>query len=170
MTHNNETVSRQNFWVVNIEKSMTAEGNSVLLLVNVDQRRPLQRGLTNFQLYLTNHLQTGLLGNSSFRFPKISASPHETLRFSGNKIKCFLRDQSWSGYCFLSQQIKKVRMNILPWLKNLWIKRRIYLFWNTGNLACAQTTLLPQEKIRKKPPLPIFSWGRRGHLYTGYGN
>ena len=38
MTSKNETVSRQNLWVGNIAKSMTSEGNSVLLPANVDQR------------------------------------------------------------------------------------------------------------------------------------
>ena len=52
------------------------------------------------QLYNNKHLMTGLLGNSEFCFPRISMFPMtsswETLRFSGNKIHCSLRDQSFS--------------------------------------------------------------------------
>ena len=50
--------------------------------------------------YITNHLMTGPLGNSEFCFPRISMFPstssRETLRFSGNKIRCSPRDQSVS--------------------------------------------------------------------------
>ena len=50
--------------------------------------------------YITNHLMTGPLGNNEFCFPWISMLPstssRETLRFSGNKIHCSPRDQSWS--------------------------------------------------------------------------
>ena len=46
---------------------------------------------------------TGPLGNSEFCFPRISmftsTSSQETLRFSGNKIHCSLRDQSLSVEC-----------------------------------------------------------------------
>ena len=53
--------------------------------------------------YITNHLMTGPLGNSEFCFPRISMFPEtksrETLRFSGNKIHCFPRDQSLSVNC-----------------------------------------------------------------------
>ena len=38
---NNETVSRQNLWAGNIAKSMTSEGNSVLLPTNVYRSRDL---------------------------------------------------------------------------------------------------------------------------------
>ena len=44
---------------------------------------------------ITNHLMTGPEGNSEFCFPRIS-----TLRFSGNKIHCSLREQSLRvDYC-----------------------------------------------------------------------
>ena len=53
--------------------------------------------------YITNHLMTGLLGNSEFCFPRISVFPstssRETLTFSGNKIHCSPRDQSLSVKC-----------------------------------------------------------------------
>ena len=43
--------------------------------------------------YIANHLMTGPLGNSEFCFPRISMFPErksrETLRFEGNKIRCF---------------------------------------------------------------------------------
>ena len=48
--------------------------------------------------YITNPLMTGPLGNSEFCFSRISFFPstssRKTLRFSGNKIHCFPRDQS----------------------------------------------------------------------------
>ena len=47
---------------------------------------------------------TGPLGNSEFCFPRISMFPstssRETLRFSGNKIHCSLRDQLLSVYLY----------------------------------------------------------------------
>ena len=55
--------------------------------------------------YITNHLMTGPLGNSEFRFPRISLFPstssRETLRYSylGNKIHCSPRDPSLSVKC-----------------------------------------------------------------------
>ena len=64
----------------NIAKSMTSEGNSVLLSANVDQLPPLQRGVMTFQLW--NYFQ---LYNSSD---------------SGNKINCFPRDQSLRVYYY----------------------------------------------------------------------
>ena len=50
MTSNNETVSHYfDLRAGNIAKSMTSEGNSVLLPANVDRRPPLQRGfIMNF--------------------------------------------------------------------------------------------------------------------------
>ena len=63
MTSNNETVSRQ--------KSLSGQhckiydvssGNSALLPANVDRLR--LRCLDVFVGYITNHLMTGLLGNS----------------------------------------------------------------------------------------------------------
>ena len=54
--------------------------------------------------YVTNHLMTGPLGNREFCFPQISMFPStlswETLRFSGNKIHCSPRDQSWGVNCW----------------------------------------------------------------------
>ena len=55
--------------------------------------------------FATNHLMTGPLGNSEFCFPRVSMCPStllwEILRFSGNKMHCFPRDQSLSVKCFL---------------------------------------------------------------------
>ena len=50
MTSHNETVSCPDLSAGNIAKSMTSEGNSTLLPMNVDRRPLLQRGLMNFQL------------------------------------------------------------------------------------------------------------------------
>ena len=50
VTSNNETVSCPDLSAGNIAKSMTSEGNSTLLPMNVDRRPLLQRGLMNFQL------------------------------------------------------------------------------------------------------------------------
>ena len=53
---------------------------------------------------------TGPLGNSEFCFPRISMSPEsksmETLRFMGNKIHCFPRDQSLSDLLYKAKQNK----------------------------------------------------------------
>ena len=61
-----------------------------------------------FFCYITNHLMTGLEGNSEFCFPRISmfpsASSRETLRLSGNKIHCSPRDQSLSVYYYYTTQ------------------------------------------------------------------
>ena len=47
---------------------------------------------------------TGPEGNSEFCFPRISMFPEtksrETLRFEGNKIHCFPRDQSLSDLLY----------------------------------------------------------------------
>ena len=59
------------------QRCVTSGGNNALLPTNVDGRPPLQRGLMNFQL------QNFQLYNKS-------------LRFSGNKINCFPREQSLS--------------------------------------------------------------------------
>ena len=107
MTSNNETVSRQMPWTGNIAKIWRQTGNSSLLPAKC---WPL---FSNFAFvlfcYITNHLMTGPLGNSEFCFPRISMFPStsswETLRFSGNKIHCFPRDQSLSVNCYTSQVI-----------------------------------------------------------------
>ena len=129
MTPNNETVSRQNFRVVNIAKSMTSEGNSALLPVNVDQRRPLQRGLTNFQLY-NKSLKDWSLGKQLILFPSNLGFTSGNIEILGKQNQLLPEGPVMKCLLFPPQ---KVRMNVLPWLKNLWRKRRIYLFWNTGN-------------------------------------
>ena len=51
---------------------------------------------------ITNHLMTGPLGHSELFPSNLNVSLHfvsETLRFSGNKIHCFPRDQSLSVKC-----------------------------------------------------------------------
>ena len=98
MTYIIKTVSRQNLWAGNILESMTSEGNSALLLANVDRRPLLQPGLMNFQgqnLQLYNKSLTDWsLGKQLILFPS-------NLK---NKINCLLRDQSF--YCLL--QARKV--------------------------------------------------------------
>ena len=53
-----------------------------------------------FKSCYIKHLMTGPEGNSEFCFPRISVFPEtksrETLRFEGNKLRCFPRDQSIS--------------------------------------------------------------------------
>ena len=50
------------------------------------------------------HLMTGPEGNSEFFSPRISMFPEtksrETLRFDGNKIHCFPKDQSLSDLLY----------------------------------------------------------------------
>ena len=59
-----------------------------------------QAARTNCVTVNTKHLMTGPEGNRSFFFPRIScfpeAQPRKTLRFKGNKMNCFPRDQSLS--------------------------------------------------------------------------
>ena len=54
--------------------------------------------INNYYKINNKHLVTGPEGNSEFCFPRISMFPEtksrETLRFEGNKIHCFPRDQS----------------------------------------------------------------------------
>ena len=75
MTSNNETVSRQNLWAGDVAKSMTSGGNSA--------RSPANVVLTDDCSY------SEVLWIFSFKI-----SPQATLRFSGNKINFFPRDQS----------------------------------------------------------------------------
>ena len=58
----------------NIAKAITSERNSALLHANVDRRPP-------------------------FFAVQLCYPPRETLRFEGNKINCFPRDQSLSVEC-----------------------------------------------------------------------
>ena len=75
MTSNNETVSRQNLWAGNVAKSMTSESNSARLPANV---------------VLTDDCSC----SEVLWIFSCKISPQSTLRFSGNKINCFPRDQS----------------------------------------------------------------------------
>ena len=77
---NNKIVSRQNLWAGNLAKSMTSQGNSAVLLANVDRRPPFQRGLMNFQLH-NKSLKDWSLGKQNQLFP------------SGPVIKCLLSQQ-----------------------------------------------------------------------------
>ena len=56
------------------------------------------------------HLMTGPEGNSEFCFPRISMFPEtksrETLRFEGNKVHCFPRDQSLSDLLYSKTKAK----------------------------------------------------------------
>ena len=85
----------KSLWAGNITKSMTSQGNSALTPADVDRRPPLRCLCTFFFMcYITNLLITGPSGNSSLCFPRLRLG--ETLRFSGNKMNCFPRDQSLS--------------------------------------------------------------------------
>ena len=79
---------------------MTSESNGTLLLANVDRRPLLQRGLVNFQPYNESlkdwSPRKQLILFESQCFPQLRLG--ETLRFSGNNINCFPRDQSLSVY------------------------------------------------------------------------
>ena len=89
MTSNNETVPSQNLWAGNIGKFRMSEGNSALLLTNVDWWRPLQQIFNGFP---------------ASKFPSIQISyrldPRETGNFvsfeSGNKINGVPWDQSFN--------------------------------------------------------------------------
>ena len=81
---------------------MTSEGNSALLPANVDRRPPLLLPLHVFLFVLYNKsLNDWSLGKRFILFPSnLNEFPQlrlgETLRFSGNKMNCFPRDQSLS--------------------------------------------------------------------------
>ena len=100
-------------WAGNIAKAMTSNGKQFTvtwstvhcwLLLHV--MAGISEQFSNFAFvlfcYITNHLMTGLEGNSEYCFPRISMFPstssRKTLRFSGNKIHCSPRDQSLSVY------------------------------------------------------------------------
>ena len=85
MTSNIEDVSRQNLWAGNIAKSMTSEGNSALLPVNVDQRPPLQRGLMNFQLQIFQLYNKSLVPWETVNFVSLgSATENIEILFKQN--------------------------------------------------------------------------------------
>ena len=69
----------------------------------------------------SKHLVTGPEGNSEFCFPRISMFPstssRETLRFSGNKIHCFPRDQSLSDLLYSKTKQNKILKNALGFLR-----------------------------------------------------
>ena len=60
---------------------------------------------------------TGPEGNSEFCFPRISVFPEtksrETLRFEGNKIHCFPREQSLSDLLYSKTKRKQILNNAL---------------------------------------------------------
>ena len=60
-------------------------------------------GLIYLFCYVTNRLMTGPNENIEFCFPRMSVFPStSSVRFEGNKIQCFPRDQSFSVKCFTS--------------------------------------------------------------------
>ena len=63
------------------------------------------------------HLMTGPEGNSEFCFPRISMFPEtksrETLRFEGNKIHCFPRNQALSDLLYSKTKQKQILNNAL---------------------------------------------------------
>ena len=67
------------------------------------------------------HLVTGREGNCKFCFPRISMFPEtksrETLRFEGNKIHCFPRDQSLSDLLYSKTKQKQILKNALGFLR-----------------------------------------------------
>ena len=67
------------------------------------------------------HLVTGPEGNSEFFFPRISMFPEtksrETLRFEGNKIHCFPRDQSLSDLLYSKTKQKQSLKNAMGFLR-----------------------------------------------------
>ena len=64
---------------------------------------------------------TGPEGNSEFFFPRISMFPEtksrETLRFEGNKIHCFPKDQSLSDLLYSKKKKKVILKNALRFLR-----------------------------------------------------
>ena len=77
---------------------MTSDGNNALLPANVDRSRDLFHEFVHENVFLRGLYNKSLkdcsLGKQLILFP--SAPPWETLRFSGNKINSFSREQSLS--------------------------------------------------------------------------
>ena len=63
------------------------------------------------------HLMTGPEGNNGFCFPRMSmfpeTKPRETLRFEGNKIHSFPREQSLSDLLYSKTKRKQILNNAL---------------------------------------------------------
>ena len=94
MTANNETVSRKIPWAGNVAKSITSVGKSALLPVNDDCSRELFYKFVHEKVFLR-----GLYSKSLKEWSRAKQLKFASLgRFSGNKINCFSRDQSFSVY------------------------------------------------------------------------
>ena len=106
-TSNNETVSRQNLWAGNIAKSVTLEGNNVLLPANVDRRPLQQRGLINFHLY-NKSLKDWSLARQLILFPSnLNVS-------SGPVIKCLMLHEYVESMWEILLMRKKPKSALLP--------------------------------------------------------
>ena len=102
-------------WVGNIAKTVTSNGKQFTIPCEMLAAVALILSIT----WLFFHLMTGPLGNSEFCFPRIWMFPstlsRETLRFSGNKIHCSLRDQSLSVYCYIARLSLDKMSSVIGW-------------------------------------------------------
>ena len=84
---------------------------------------------------------TGPEGNSEFCFPRISMFPEtksrETLRFEGNKIHCFPRDQSLSDLLYSKTKQKQILKNALRF------QRQHQATCNSGQHFAGNSELFP---------------------------
>ena len=76
----------KSLWAGNIAKSMMSEGNSALLLANIDQRPPLHASV--FIVLYNKSLNYWSLGKQLVLFPS-----NPNIGFLGNKINSFPWDQ-----------------------------------------------------------------------------
>ena len=93
----------------------TTCGKCLSRVAMVTAHRAILRLLFRDQPHLTcniKHLVTGPEGNSEFCFPRILMFPEtksrETLRFKGDKIHCFPRDQSLSDLLYNKTKQKQI--------------------------------------------------------------
>ena len=144
--------------------------------------------LSNFAFVLfcsiTNHLMTGPLENSEFCFPRISMFPstssRETLKFSGNKIHCSLRDQSLSvKCCFLFENSTQYsNWNAAIWLAELLVhfvvavgcltKGDVSSFSRSfeGKFKCKRIIRLIRLKTNRKPLTKTWNYGKDGRTHA----